>query len=186
MRNCRANIDPDLIGGVPGPGNGIKEIQQILNHWQVYLASGWGMIQRRDKILLVSATLQGQNSSSCKEYHRWRREGRELGIERLDASKRDVWAAQEELFHGTLVESARNQMLSRIVEDKSVLARMFASLSEFDHEVTVETVEQVVETHGNLITAIEGGDAGGAREQMAAMLRHGCECVLGNQPYSAH
>ncbi len=82
--------------------------------------------------------------------------------------------------HRTVVDAARNEILSRIVEDKGVLARMCASLNELRHEVTVATIEQVVETHGALIASIEAGDRVSAREQTAGMLRHGINCVLGD------
>jgi len=108
------------------------------------------------------------------------------GIPRLNPHELDVWAAQEELFHRTIVDAARNKMLSDIVEEKSVLARMFAGLNELNYDVTVATIEQVVETHSALIASIETCDRASAREQTSAMLRHGRDCVLENRGSVPH
>ncbi len=96
----------------------------------------------------------------------------------LSSEEMALWGGLEERFHRVLVGASRNRLLTKTIADNRMLATVFGCHRDFAVPVSVEVVEQVHETHSALVASIRRRDSEAARQQMADLVKVGCQYVL--------
>ena len=101
----------------------------------------------------------------------------ETGSE-LDDEERVAWRRSNERFHEILVEAARNRILTKIVTDYRVLATIFGQHQRLAIVVDAKLARQVADGHEELLSALRQRDGAAAHDQVASLIRIGCDTVL--------
>jgi DNA-binding GntR family transcriptional regulator len=88
------------------------------------------------------------------------------------------WLDCEERFHRIIVESARNRLLAKVIEDYTALGQVFGVQRHRSKILTLAVAEETCREHAAIVDALRTRDADTAARLMKDHIRHGRKTVL--------
>ena len=110
----------------------------------------------------------------------WESHGKKVLNRKRGATAADLdrWLELNERFHEVLITASRNRFLVKITNDVHVLSQCFAAHRGSPGLLSRELVQSTLQTHGELLKAIEDQDSKSAEAIVRDQLQFGRESVL--------
>ena len=98
------------------------------------------------------------------------------------ATKRQMnaWIDNEKKFHELLIDSARNELLAKVIHEHRAISEIFDAQRSKPHLLTAEVANYTCEGKSQLIEALRQRDSRLARELMSKQIQRGRKQILRN------